>query len=90
MKTYTHIAVNAPEFSEVGKLTIFTGGSISEQGTNNFIGNSTVSGGRTLGTYTLSDLIPSVNQEGSEARQLAMTRKSDMTKNPEGSQESFK
>ncbi|MBQ3000376.1 MAG: carbohydrate-binding domain-containing protein [Oscillospiraceae bacterium] len=56
-KTYASAAITAPGLQQGETYTVIVGGTVSNADENGFASSGTVSGGTTLGTFTMSSLI---------------------------------
>ncbi|KAF1296948.1 hypothetical protein BAU15_15145 [Enterococcus sp. JM4C] len=63
-KEFGNVVISTPEMKKDGTVTVSTGGKNSETATANLSLGGTYTEGTELGTYTLSDTVTSLDQEG--------------------------
>lgn len=71
-KSYSHIVVSSPSFSDGSPITISLGGEVSGEEKDGYTEKGILTNGNVLGAYTLSGVITSVNQDGTIASNRGM------------------
>lgn len=71
-KSYSHIAVSSPSFSDGTQVTVTLGGEITGETKDGYTEKASLTDGNIIGTYTLSGVVTNVNQDGSTASNRGM------------------
>lgn len=71
-KEFANLVISTPEMKTGSTVTISTAGETSETAANNLSLGGTYTGGTALGTYTLTDIVTSIDQDGNAVSENQM------------------